>query len=161
MFDAGLQDAQRKVQAAGLLHPTASPSNMEGRGIKAMLDSCATPAEAEREREETIKPIMDLQRSVMRGEGLWEWMNHHPEDIVEKMKDVSLEDSAPRQLIALPSTNLMGNLPPALADAIVAQALPEDRQRFRNYLSNLFLGVGIITAVSSLVLWSFVELLNG
>lgn len=156
MFDAGLKDAQRKVQAAGLLHPTANASNFEGRGFKARLEHCSTPGEVDREWETTIRPIMELQRAVMRGEGLWQWMNHHPEDIV----GMNLGDGARRPLNELPVLDFIGTLPPALADAIVAQALPEDRPRFRNYLRRVFLGVGIITGVSSPNLCSQTKLLN-
>ncbi|KAK1753560.1 hypothetical protein QBC47DRAFT_462368 [Echria macrotheca] len=125
LFDAGLKEAQQKVRAAGLLHPRASPSNFEGRGFKAIM----------------LERIMELQRTVMRGEGLWQWMNH-PEDIVDGMAGM-----ARRPLVKLPVLDCIGTLPAALADAIVAQTLPEDdRQRFRNYLRRVFLGVGIIRA---------------
>ena len=103
---------------------------------------------------------MELQRAVMRGEGLWQWMNDHPEDNVGGMAGVSLGGGARRPLNELPVFDFIGTLPPALADAIVAQALPEDRPRFRNYLRRVFLGVGIITAVSSPNLCSQTKLPN-
>jgi hypothetical protein len=71
------------------------------------------------------------------------------ENIESKMACLSL--TAPESLgeLRLPSRkDFIGSLNPTLANAIVAQALPEDQERFRNYLQNVFCGIGIITAVS-------------
>ncbi|KAI8712839.1 AAA-12 domain-containing protein [Fusarium sp. LHS14.1] len=79
---------------------------------------------------------MDLHRALRRGNGFYDWM----------VKPDPRSTNAPPMLRALPSINFFDIEDKAYADAIVAEALPQDRSRFRGYLSNRPLGLGMITA---------------
>lgn len=50
----------------------------------------------------------------------------------------------------LPSVNFLDGLDADYVDAIIDKALPEDRSRFRTYLSERPLGIGSISSVSML-----------
>ncbi|KAM0553141.1 hypothetical protein ACHAPJ_007428 [Fusarium lateritium] len=83
-----------------------------------------------------VKDRMDLHRAVMRGAGLFDWMT--------KTDDAN----AWRQL---PTVSFLDIGNQAYANAIVNEALPQDRARFRRYLRNRPLGISIITGVSAIL----------
>lgn len=106
-------------------------------------------SEEEQRRLDEVKVRMELHRALMRGNGFYDWMTQPgPQDITEAMAAASLDDKAAPTLRPLPSVNFLDIDDQAYADAIVEEALPQDRVRFRGYLSNRPLGIGIITAVS-------------
>lgn len=65
----------------------------------------------------------------MQGGGFYQWMH----------------DTSPSR--PLPSVNFFDVPDAAFVDAVVAEALPGDRERFRAYMSNRPLGLGLIIAV--------------
>ncbi|KAF6807005.1 DNA helicase [Colletotrichum musicola] len=73
---------------------------------------------------------MHLHRCVMGGRGFFDWMCD--------------TDASPGR--PLPSVNFFDISDSAFVDAVVAEALPGDRKRFRAYLSDRPLGLGMITA---------------
>ncbi|KAL2673660.1 hypothetical protein Neosp_012103 [[Neocosmospora] mangrovei] len=85
---------------------------------------------------EEVVDRMDLHRALLRGHGFYNWM----------VKPDPRSTDAPPTLRALPSINFLDIEDKAYADAIVAEALPQDQARFRGYLSNRPLGLGLITA---------------
>lgn len=72
---------------------------------------------------------MQLHRGLVQGAGFFEW-------------------AKTTRLTSMPTVNLLDFGDDVLADAIVQEALPIDRARFRGYLSNRHLGCGLIIAVS-------------
>lgn len=67
-----------------------------------------------------------------------------PDDASTAMDNLCLGDKAPAKLRQLPVVDLLGS--DTYADAIVEEALPADRQRFRAYMTERLLGLGIMTA---------------
>lgn len=66
-------------------------------------------------------------------------------------KEQATDNSTPRLSHAcLPVINLLG-IPEDLVDALMEDVLPEDRARYRKYLSGRPLGFGVITGVSTAV----------
>lgn len=92
---------------------------------------------------------MELHRALMRGKGFYEWMTRPKQDISETSEVRSLSDKPAANMRLLPKVNFLDVRDAKYADAIVDEALPEDRARFRRYLSDRPLGLGIITAVCS------------
>jgi hypothetical protein len=149
-FDAGLEDAKRKVDAVGLFHPSAAPSNLGAHGMK-QLDRYSTPEDVanwERLRPK-VQDRMELHRMLLRGRGIWGWMTTKPHDEGSLSAQVANTGLQERNLLLRkpPVVNFL-DIPEELATAIVAEALPVDRARFRAYLSDRPFGIGIISAVS-------------
>ncbi|CCT64467.1 uncharacterized protein FFB20_14745 [Fusarium fujikuroi] len=67
-----------------------------------------------------------------------------PRGIKKAIEAASL-DATPA-LQPLPVVNFLDSMDKKLANAIVAEALPQDQDRFRRYLEHRPLGLGIITA---------------
>lgn len=112
-----------------------------------MMIEADMPDHAKRRLAE-VRDRMDLHRALLRGQGFYEWMSKPaPRGIEEAMEAASL-DATPA-LRPLPVINFLDGMDKKLADAIVAEALPQDQDRFRRYLEHRPLGLGIITAVSS------------
>ncbi len=76
-----------------------------------------------------------LHRALVCGKGFCDWM---------AATSMKLDKS----LRPLPVSNFLDFGNDKLADAIVDEALPKDRVRFRGYLSKRPLGLGLITGVS-------------
>ncbi|RSL50912.1 hypothetical protein CEP54_011672 [Fusarium duplospermum] len=146
-------DCKRKVDATVLFSPDAPPSNIIGCGLPLDPETgqiADNLSEEDSELLEKVQDRMDLHRALMRGAGFWDWMVFRsPQELVGASQAVNLVDAppapAPKPRV-LPSTNFLDFEDEAYADAIVAEALPHDRSRFRGYLSNRPLGLGMITA---------------
>ncbi|VTT79244.1 unnamed protein product [Fusarium fujikuroi] len=69
-----------------------------------------------------------------------------PRGIKKAIEAASL-DATPA-LQPLPAVNFLDSMDKKLANAIVAEALPQDQDRFRRYLEHRPLGLGIITALA-------------
>lgn len=139
-FDADLSDARRKVEAACLLLPDASPVNP--KACNGDIGFC-----------------MELQRDLFRGNGFhralsaadatWE------QDLVNAMasthvnEDTAIKDAAAR-IRRIPIVDLF-KVPRDYLVALKENILPEDCSRFTEYFSTRPLGLGIITAVSKLL----------
>ncbi|KAI8711430.1 hypothetical protein NCS52_01406400 [Fusarium sp. LHS14.1] len=147
-FDADLRDHERKVNAVNLFHPEAQPSNLAHCGLPEEDGELKQDlSEDEQRRLAEVKVRMELHRALLRGNGFYDWMTQTgPQDITQAMAAASLDDETAPTLRPLPSVNFLDIEDQAYADAIVEEALPHDRERFRGYLSDRPLGVGIITA---------------
>jgi hypothetical protein len=66
--------------------------------------------------------------------------------VVEGIENIELEPKS-TPLRPLPTVNFLDIENQAYVNCILEEALPEDRARFREYLSNRPLGLGMITAV--------------
>ncbi|KAM5349632.1 hypothetical protein ACJ41O_006137 [Fusarium nematophilum] len=147
-FNAQLDDYERKVAAVLKFRPDALPSNVIGCGLPTaphggLLDGMNE--DGTRLLRE-VEDRMDLHRALVRGTGFYDWMMRPaPMEVTDAIKAVTIGD-APPTLRPLPSTNFLDFGDEAYADAIVEEALPQDRPRFRGYLSNRPLGLGMITA---------------
>ncbi|RSL44165.1 hypothetical protein CEP54_014797 [Fusarium duplospermum] len=147
-FDADIRDHQRKVNAVNLFAPDAEPSNLAHCGLPEEDGELkADLTDDQQRRLDEVKVRMELHRALLRGNGFYDWMTQPgPQDITQAMAAASLDDETAPTLRPLPSVNFLDIEDQAYADAIVAEALPQDRSRFRGYLSNRPLGIGIITA---------------
>ncbi|KAF4992306.1 hypothetical protein FDECE_13760 [Fusarium decemcellulare] len=143
-----LEECKRKVQSVGLFRPCILPSNIGACGLPVTRDG-VLPDNLTNEQERLLHEVqdrMDLHRALLRGDGFYKWMvKPVPRDVVEAHGDASLDDKAPK-IRPLPRVNFLDLDDQAYADAIVEEALPTDRLRFRNYLSDRPLGLGLITA---------------
>ncbi|RSM06136.1 hypothetical protein CDV31_009233 [Fusarium ambrosium] len=146
-------DCKRKVDATLLFSPDAPPSNIIGCGLPLDPDTGELAHDLSEEESELLEKVQDrmnLHRALVRGAGFWDWMVIQSlQELVGALHAVNPGDAPPApapKLRALPSTNFLDFEDEAYADAIVAEALPHDRSRFRGYLSNRPLGLGMITA---------------
>lgn len=109
----------------------------------------------------TDKPVpawvernMTLHRALLRGQGFYEEMVS-PDDIASltaAMEGLSLDNVvtslAPKFTVAsLPVVNFL-DFQEDMVVALLAEALPEVRARFHQYMTERPLGLGLITAVS-------------
>lgn len=143
-----MADYERKVSAVNRFHPSAKPTNAGRLG----LDDIREKLPEERAKIiNNVEDIMDLHRSLLRGNGFYSWMTKRIDSAGERsigMDGLQMESTASIQLRPLPVVNFLNFNDDKHADAIVEEALPEDRARFRQYLSKRHLGLGLITAVS-------------
>ncbi|OTA94746.1 hypothetical protein M434DRAFT_382598 [Hypoxylon sp. CO27-5] len=97
-------------------------------------------------KEAEIKDKMDLHRALLRGNGFYGWMTRagFGTGLSAAKSAVSLNPT----LRALPVFNFLGFGNVEYANALIQEALPEDHVRFRQYLSDRPLGLGLITAAS-------------
>jgi hypothetical protein len=93
---------------------------------------------------------MDLHRAVLRGKGFYDWMTRPAPalDVTDAMASLQL-DAASALVRPFPVANLWDVGDAEYADALIHEALPDDRVPFRQYLTARPLGIGIITALSS------------
>ncbi|KAL6861020.1 hypothetical protein J3F83DRAFT_767824 [Trichoderma novae-zelandiae] len=134
-FDAGLLDCKRKVEAVSLFHPLADPSNPLRWGLPDPNVSAEKRRALTGGQVKTLAQVKDrmmLHRALVRGNGFYDWMVGAPKS-----------EATCRPL---PSVNYLEFDDDVRAEAIVNEALPQDRVRFRAYLSSRPLGLGIIAA---------------
>lgn len=90
-----------------------------------------------------------LHRDIILGNGFFKaLMEPAPGNVTESLANVQLGAVNPRQPRRLPSVNFLAGLSEENIDALVQEALPSDRVRFRQYLSDRPAGISIITGVS-------------
>ncbi|KAL5602435.1 hypothetical protein FOBRF1_009968 [Fusarium oxysporum] len=142
---------ERKVDAANLFLPSADPSNFKKLGLPSDPDDTsrmmieADMSNGDKRRLAEVRDRMDLHRALLRGQGFYAWMaKPAPRGIEEAMEAASLGDTP--ALRPLPVMNFLDGMDKKYADAIVAEALPQDQERFRRYLEHRPLGLGIVTA---------------
>ncbi|KAF5979297.1 DNA helicase [Fusarium coicis] len=129
---------QHQVEAALLFHPQAHPHNPIACGLPTKVaygvfetDTLLDDMNEEQQQLfDKVKDKMDLHRSVLRGAGFYDWMT-------------KTNGNSKRR--PLPTIDLFDIDDQTYANAILGMALPKDRARFRSYLSNRPLGIGIIT----------------
>ena len=126
-FDSDLADYERKVEAVCKFARDALPS-----------PDVDIPESAFR---------MDLHRSLMRSTGFYDTLckeiksGNDTEDLSCMLADTFLAE--PQRL---PVLNFLDIVHKEYADALVAEALPQDRERFRAYLSDRPLALGLIAS---------------
>ncbi|CEI40060.1 unnamed protein product [Fusarium venenatum] len=131
-----------KVTAANLLLHNAVPVNFTQLGLPSDHDNSSVVMQeddmnsTERAVLANVRDRMDLQRALMRGKGFFEWMSK-PETDIEQSHSMALRQ--------LPLHNFLNAIDKEYAEAIIDEALPQDRARFRNYLERRPLGLGIVT----------------
>ncbi|KAM0279118.1 hypothetical protein ACHAO9_011841 [Fusarium lateritium] len=93
---------------------------------------------------------MDVHRALLRGKGYFDVIvnrKKRPEDLIAHLALTSLESQPEAHEFAeLPWENFLAIEDKRYADCIVNEALPQDRVRFRGFLSAVFLGLGLTTA---------------
>lgn len=125
-FDANLADHERKVDAVNRIHPTRKSTNpMPVPYIQSGADHIS------------LQDRRTLHRSLLLGHGFFEWMTQ--------------TTTVPRQL---PIVNFLDVEDTKYTDALLGEALPQDRARFRQYLSKRPLGLGLMTAVCFTLVFS-------
>ncbi|KAF5567852.1 DNA helicase [Fusarium napiforme] len=137
-FHFEFNQCQHQVEAALLFHPQAHPYNPIACGLPTKLVSGVVKtdtlldemSEEQQQLFDEVKDRMDLHRSVLRGAGFYDWMT-------------KTDGNSKRR--PLPTIDLLDIDDETYANAILEMALPKDRARFRSYLSNRPLGIGIIT----------------
>ncbi|KAF7558241.1 hypothetical protein G7Z17_g158 [Cylindrodendrum hubeiense] len=138
-----LTECERKVNAVCQYHPQAPPSNPLVFG---------TPAQGEKG---SVSPElafrMAVHRDLVRGKGFWKSLRAVTTDSALSSAldhlDLDLGDDATRQVPSpLPMVNILKIEDQDYIAALMREALPDDRERFRKYLSARPLGLGIITA---------------
>ncbi|KPM45180.1 hypothetical protein AK830_g1349 [Neonectria ditissima] len=127
-----LPDYRRKVYGVCRFHPDADVSNPAVFGLPEIdpqdPESHNVPIPA------GLRYRMSMHRDLVRGTGFWKTLRY---GTVHPARGLSLP--------SLPVSNLL-NISEEYIEALMQEALPEDRTRFRNYLSERTLGLGVITA---------------
>ncbi|KAF7547026.1 hypothetical protein G7Z17_g7999 [Cylindrodendrum hubeiense] len=150
-FDTQLPEYQRKVEAVCLFNPDARPSNPV---------ACGLPDPDNKKPEEPDAPIpaklkfrMSLHRDLLRGTGFWPTLRYSVDEdnsiqgLARIATRIQLDDENSRnvKLAKLPVVNLL-DLDDEYVHALMQEALPADRARYREYLSKRPLGLGVIIA---------------
>jgi hypothetical protein len=136
-FDDLLRNYERRVNAINSFCPHAEPSNPISCGIsKGVVDRAAKT-----NRRPPISSVlqfkMSLHRDMLRGQGFW-----------KTLVSGTVNGDRPQLQRRLPRVNLI-DIPRDHLEALFAEVLAEDRYRFMKYLSQLCLGLGLISAVCS------------
>jgi hypothetical protein len=142
-FHFEFNQCQHQAEAARLFHPQTIPYNPIACGLPTKVDCGVVKTdtlldgmnEEQQQLFDKVKDKMDLHRSVLRGAGFYDWMT-------------KTDGNSKRR--PLPTIDLFDIDDQTYANAILEMALPKDRARFRSYLSNRPLGIGIITGVCNL-----------
>ncbi|KAI0883339.1 P-loop containing nucleoside triphosphate hydrolase protein [Annulohypoxylon maeteangense] len=141
-FGSQLDDCERKVNSICMFSPGSGASNPRAIGL---LESHEMGNEARMKKLVEVEDKMDLHRALLRGNGFFQWMTRSPAtDVVTAMEAVSLQ-SRPK-FRPLPTVNFLETGDSQFIDSLMMELLPEDRNRFRRYLSCRPLGLGLITA---------------
>ncbi|KAM0325796.1 hypothetical protein ACHAQA_007098 [Verticillium albo-atrum] len=140
-----MMDCERKVNAVNYFHPRAKPTNAEALGLEEDADLAEVPT--------SIHERMDLHRAVLRGNGFFDWMikpaaadNDGRPDTLAAMN--LQDDGNVSKRRKLPVVNFLSGRDQdgQYTAALLEEALPQDRARYRCYLSECALGIGIMAA---------------
>ncbi|KAF4969787.1 hypothetical protein FSARC_3064 [Fusarium sarcochroum] len=138
-WDLQLHEVKRKVEAVCNFLPSAAPSSLV----------CGQNAEDSLPGSDYEKLVMSLHRDVMRGQGFWKTMVAQADSVAQLesgMSQSSLDNQGKRmRLETLPLIDLLDGPNAEWVDALMMEALEPDRKRFRRYLSERPLGLGLIT----------------
>ncbi|RNJ60102.1 hypothetical protein D7B24_000299 [Verticillium nonalfalfae] len=134
-FDSGLTDYKRKVVGLKAFEPMAESTNPVVSGSK-----------------EEAADKMSLHRAVMRGTGFWDWMRgiDPATNITSGLAATPPKRQPLPKLRELPVVDFVDIDDVDYVNALLHEALPTDRVRFKGYLSHRPLGLGMMTAVSQL-----------
>ncbi|KAG5657908.1 hypothetical protein KAF25_007941 [Fusarium avenaceum] len=175
-FDAGLMEAERQVRSISRFDADARPSSLQGTDLPVDPQTNDIADDLTPEQYKVLEELCDrmsLHRDIMRGAGFFDWMtakapkvpawaaakssakvttkapvDEASNDLAQVVEDIGNIGLKPKgtSLRPLPAVNFLDIEDQAYADCILEEALPEDRARFREYLSNRPLGLGMITA---------------
>ena len=129
VFDAGLDEVQRKVDSVCTLAPDAKSFPRSDKDLSFN---------------------MSLHRDVMQGTGFYDTLvngTNNVEDLADKLGLMTLDGSSapePAKSRSLPVVSYLSISDSSLSDAVVAEALEDDQDRLRAYLSSRPLGIGLI-----------------
>lgn len=125
-----LSEHARKVNAVNQLRPGSQPTNAAFFfGVaKDVAEDVILPLEVSRR--------MSYARALARGQGFYE------ETVVRPV-----DSGAAASVTTLPILNFL-DLPDSKAHALINSFLPRDQNRVRRYMTERFLGLGLITSVS-------------
>lgn len=131
MFDPGLDEAQRKVEAVCQLLPDALPTGLGP------------------EDPEKLPFHMQLHRELWCGASFWRSLAQSQADnIVSGTASMSLDDrKSPAR--ALPRVDLTGGMDDRHMVALMEHIHEDERARFGKYMANRPLGLAMVTAVSA------------
>ncbi|KAJ4131673.1 hypothetical protein NW768_005866 [Fusarium equiseti] len=132
-------EIERKVDAVCQFLPTAAPTSV-ARGES--LEDSKPGLDYE-------KLVMSLHRDLTRGAGFWETtvsLTSGTEQLEGDLAQMGLTQAKLMRLETLPSVNLLRGPNEQWIDALMTEALEVDRARFRRYLGECPLGLGLITA---------------
>ncbi|CAH0026931.1 unnamed protein product [Clonostachys rhizophaga] len=132
LFDTGLKECERKVNAAFQYHEGADPSNI-----------IPSPSN-------DTSLMMAFHRALQRGTGFYDILrasrsSNPANSLVESMEHSVISDSGSTRQ-QLPNVSFLGSGDPAYIDALLEDVLPKDRARFRGYFGNRPLGLSLVTA---------------
>ncbi|KAJ6783440.1 hypothetical protein PWT90_01687 [Aphanocladium album] len=136
-FDSGISDAMRKVDAAFGVQEDADPTDMAAFGIVYKYDKkklVFKPGQEDKIAKMDSSRL--LHRSLNLGRGFYIWMSQSPTPPL----------SFGTEIRPLPVANWLDIGNETLVRAIIDEAVPSDRARFRAYLSKRPLGLALIVA---------------
>ncbi|KAF5248560.1 hypothetical protein FAUST_223 [Fusarium austroamericanum] len=130
-------EVERKVDAVCQFLPTAAPTSV----VRGESPEDSKPG------SDYEKLAMRLHRDLMQGEGFWKTMvpsTSGTGQIEDGMARMGITQGKRVHFSTLPSVNLLRG-PNEWINALMTEALEVDRTRFRRYLSDCPLGLGLIT----------------
>ncbi|KAF4469844.1 DNA helicase [Fusarium albosuccineum] len=135
-FNLRLHETKAKVDAICTFHPDAIPTN-----------DFAGDQDLVAPESHYTKLMMSLHRDLMRGQGFWRTMIH---GVCGAMGQATLDDNEAKRmhLEALPCVNLLKGPNEEWINALMMQVPGPDRTRFRRYMSERPLGLGLITILT-------------
>ncbi|KAF4996451.1 hypothetical protein FGRMN_4508 [Fusarium graminum] len=140
----------RKVEHLVHFTPTSLPSNSEAWGLPVdkygiiiLPDKMDIP---QRLKFDQVKFRMEVHRALLRGKGYYDLLvpecKPQAEELDGRVQSLGLEDHS----VHLPSADFLNIEDRRLVECIIEEALPEDRRRFRGYLSHRPLALGLIAS---------------
>ncbi|KAJ3530916.1 hypothetical protein NM208_g3330 [Fusarium decemcellulare] len=137
-FNLRLHEIKAKVDAICKFHPDAISTN-EFAGDQDLVAP----------ESHHTKLMMSLHRDLMRGQGFWRTMIH---GVSGAMGQAALDDNEAKRMCleALPCVNLLKGPNEEWISALMMQVPGPDRTRFRRYMSERPLGLGLITSLAEL-----------
>lgn len=157
-------EAERQVKAISRFDADAQPSCLAGTDLPLDPETGAIADDLTPEQYKVLEGLCDrmsLHRDIMRGAGFFDWMTAKTPrvpawaaaktpvteaHVIEGIERLEIKPKG-TYLRPLPTVNFLDIEDQAYVACILQEALPEDCVRFRGYLSNRPLGLGIITTV--------------
>ncbi|KFG84682.1 putative DNA helicase [Metarhizium anisopliae] len=149
-FSTNLKDFERKIsEGSCLFGPCAEPSNLAVLGLTEEMREKNPAACKEIVRRGIFR--MHVQKDLLLGTGFYNTLRAKPQstggEIETALADLRINGaSRGTKFWRLPGQPLLDVSDRDFVDALMQEALPEDRSRFTEYLRNRPLGLGIIIA---------------
>ena len=135
-FEFDLRDTERKIVAINAFQSDSKPTHSSDFSDGMDL---------------TIQERQDLHRALMRCRGFYQFMTGQPD--VAGRDPIDTEGKTDPQVVPrkLPVVNYLPSDAnhDQYVESLLGEVLPADRSRLRGYLMNRYLGLGILTGVSS------------